>query len=59
MLAAVCLVLATVAVHVAGLYLVTLRLFEIRARDISNRGRLFLLELVVLLTLYIVDAPHD
>ena len=53
-LAAVCLVLVTVAVHVAGLYVVTLRLFEIRARDISNRGRRYLLRLVVLVTLYVV-----
>ena len=54
LVAAVCLVLATVAVHVSGLYFVTLRLHEIGANEFANRRRAFFVRLVVLLTLYIV-----
>ena len=54
LVAAVCLVLATVAAHVSGLYMLTWRLHQIEALDLTNRSRPFFFWLVVLLTLYIV-----
>ena len=54
LVAAVCLVLATVAAHVSGLYMLTWRLHQIEARDLASRGRPFFFGVVVLLTLYIV-----
>ena len=54
LVAAVCLVLATVAVHVSGLYFATLRLHEMGANEFTNRRRVFFVWVVVLLTLYIV-----
>ena len=41
LVAAVCLVLATVAVHASGLYFVTLRLYAIGANEFVNRRRAF------------------
>ena len=54
LVASLALVLATVAVHVSGLYAVALRCFDIGGRDFSRRGRPFFLRMVLLLTLYIV-----
>ena len=54
LVAAVCLVLATVAAHVAGLSMLTRPLHRIEARDLTSRGRPFFLWVVVSVTLYIV-----
>lgn len=54
LVAAIVLVLATVAVHVSGLYVVTLDSFDIGGRHFSRRGRPLFLRIVLLLALYIV-----
>jgi voltage-gated potassium channel len=54
LLAAVCLVLATAAVHVSGLYILLRRLYEIGAEDLTRRGPLFFLQVLLLLTLSVV-----
>jgi voltage-gated potassium channel len=54
LVAAVCLVLATAAVHVSGLYILLRRLYEIGAQDLTRRGPLFFLQVVLLLTLSVV-----
>jgi hypothetical protein len=53
LLSAVCLVLATVAVHVPGLYITIRPLQDVGARQL-NRGSHVFLQVVVVLTLYIV-----
>ena len=54
LVAALGLILVTVAVHVSGLYVLTLRLLKIGDRGLSKRGSPYLLCLVVSLTLFIV-----
>ena len=54
LVAAVCLVMATVAAHVAGLSMLARRLHRIEARDLTSRGRPFFLWVVVSVTLCIV-----
>jgi hypothetical protein len=54
LVAAVCLVLATVAVHVSGLYFASLRLHGIGANEFASHRRAFIVWVAVLLSLYIV-----
>ena len=55
LVAAVTLVLATVVVHVSGLYAATLHLVNIGDQDLSRRESRFFLRIVLVLTLYIVS----
>ena len=55
LVAAVTLVLATVVVHVSGLYAATLHLVNIGGQDFSRRESRFFLRTVLGLTLYIVS----
>ena len=54
LVAAICLVVATSAAHVSGLYILNRRLNKIGAQDLSGRGARFFLQVVLLVTLAIV-----
>ena len=54
LVAAVCLVLATIAAHLSGLCLLTWRLHQIEGRDLASRGRPFFLWVALVLIFYIV-----
>ena len=54
LIAAVSLILATVAVHLCGLYILILRLHKIRDQDPLERGGRFVLLVVLLLTLSVM-----
>jgi voltage-gated potassium channel len=54
LIAAVCLVVATVAVHVSGIYILIRRLHDIGAQDFIKRGGAFVLGALLLLTLSVM-----